>query len=217
MDIEKIRIRQSLVIPFFLLAIMWLVKIIEWQFSISFSSFGVRPLQVSGLPGILFSPLLHADFKHLFSNSLPFLFLGGMLYYFYKEAATPVLLLSWVFTGLLVWLMARRSVHIGASGVVYALATFHFVSGLIRRNPGLMAVSMLVIFLYGSMVWGIFPQFFPGQNISWESHLSGILTGLVFALWFKDIGPQKIEYHWDDDDDTESANPEEMSDSISDH
>lgn len=206
MDQEKRKIINSLVIPFFLLALMWLVKIVEWQFDVSFSAWGVRPLSPQGLIGIITSPLLHADFKHLFSNSVPFLFLGAMLYYFYREVANTVLILSWLFTGLLVWLMGRFSVHIGASGVVYALAAFHLTSGLIRRNTGLMAVTLLITFLYGSMVWGVFPQLFPGQNISWESHLSGIVSGVVFAVWFRRSGPQKVEYVWDDDDDDEEDN-----------
>lgn len=201
MDAEKKKIVQSLIVPGALLALMWLIKIIEWQTKTSFAAWGLRPLTVDGLLGIATAPMLHSDFKHLFSNSIPFLFLGSMLYYFYKEAANAVMILSWVFTGFLVWLMARHSTHIGASGVVYALAAFHFTSGLIRRNPGLMAVTLLITFLYGSMVWGIFPQFFPGQNISWESHLSGMISGLIFAIWFRNIGPQKVEYVWSDDED----------------
>lgn len=203
MDTEKKKVLESMTIPGILLALMWLVKITEWQLGISFAHWGIRPLNTEGLTGIILSPLLHANFKHLFSNSVPFLFLGSMLYLFYPRVANAVMILSWIFTGLLVWLMARFSTHIGASGVVYALAAFHFMSGLIKRNPGLMALTLLVTFLYGSMVWGIFPQFFPGQNISWESHLCGIITGLIAAFWFRHEGPQKVEYNWDDDDDNE--------------
>lgn len=201
MEAEKRKILRSLTIPLILLIVMWLVKLIEWQFHAAFYSYGISPLTTRGLVGVFAAPFLHSDFSHLASNSVPFLFLAAMLYYFYREAANTVLVLSWLFTGVLVWLMARQSVHIGASGVVYALATFHFVSGLIRRNPGLMAVSLLITFLYGGMVWGIFPQFFPGQNISWESHLSGIVSGLIAAVWFRGEGPQRVEYQWDDEED----------------
>ena len=99
------------------------------------------------------------------------------------------------------------SYHIGASGVVYALASFHFFSGLIRREPRLMAFTLLVVFLYGGMVWGVFPDFFPTKNISWESHLMGLLAGLILAFYYRSSGPQRPRYDWADDDTDETGYP----------
>jgi len=113
----------------------------------------------------------------------------------------PIFFLCWLVTGLWVWIFAvDTGTHIGASGVVYALATFHFTGGLLRREPRMMAFSLLVVFLYGGLVWGISPDFFPGKNISWQSHLLGGVAGIVIAFAFRSEGPQKKVYEWDEDD-----------------
>lgn len=163
----------------------------------SLGGWGILPLQVQGLPGILLAPLVHASFEHLFSNIIPFFFMTLLLFYFYEEIAWQVLIYSWIFTGILVWLGARESYHIGASGVVYSLAAFHVLSGIIRKNTRLLSISLLMVFLYGGMIWGIFPDFFPGKNISWESHLSGLVTGIILAIYYRKRGPQAPVYSWD--------------------
>ncbi len=161
------------------------------------------PLKAEGLKGILFAPLIHGSIEHLVSNSVPLFLLSAALFYYYRPKAWQIIILSWLMTGLWVWLFARgRSYHIGASGVVYALASFHFVSGIIRREPKLAAFSLLITFLYGSLVWGIFPGFAVKERISWESHLMGGIAGLVLAFFYKDTGPQKPKY-WDDEEDDE--------------
>jgi membrane associated rhomboid family serine protease len=198
---EKARLIKSAIYPAILIGIFWAIKIFETISGLSFARFGILPLQSDGLYGIICAPLLHADFAHLAANSVPFFVLSSALFYFYREIAFRVLALSWLLTGFWVWCFARGgSYHIGASGVVYALATFHFVSGLIRREPKLMAFTLLVVFLYGSMVWGVFPDFFPTKNISWESHLMGFIAGLILAVYYRHTGPQRPVYAWDDDD-----------------
>lgn len=202
---EKRRILTSISISAAIVAVMWVVKAVEMIANISVSFLGILPIQAKGLPGILFSPLIHADLAHLTANSAPFFILTAALFYYYKSDAIRILIYSWLITGLWVWLFARgNAVHIGASGVVYALAAFHFVSGVIRREPRLMAFSLLVAFLYGSMVWGVFPEFFPERNISWESHLMGFLAGTVLAFFFKHSGPQPKVYLWPEEDDEET-------------
>lgn len=202
MQDEKKRLSNALVLSFILIALPWLVKVAELSFSVSFARFGILPLKTAGLPGILLSPLIHSDLAHLAANSAPLFLLGAALFYFYRKFSFQILATSWLLTGVFVWLFARgNSYHIGASGVVYALATFHFVSGIIRREPRLMAFSLLVTFLYGSLVWGIFPEFFPEKNISWESHLMGIVTGLILSYAFRNDGPQAKKYEWPEDDD----------------
>jgi membrane associated rhomboid family serine protease len=108
------------------------------------------------------------------------------LFYFYRPVAFRVFFLTWIITGILVWLGGRSSYHIGASGLIYGFASFLFFSGIIRNNINLMAISLLVVFLYGGLVWGILPY---DYKISWESHLFGALTGLALAITYRNYGP----------------------------
>lgn len=214
MQEEKRRLIIASAIFGCVIALLWAIKAFELISGFSLSHFGLLPLQVKGLTGILFSPLLHADVAHVAANSVPLFLLGSALMYYYRSDAWKIFIYSWLMTGLFVWLFARgNSYHIGASGVVYALAAFHFVSGIIRREPRLMAFSMLVIFLYGSMVWGVFPELFPEKNISWESHLMGFISGVILAFAYRTSGPQEKKYEWPEDDDDnnrewEQDNPE---------
>ncbi len=197
----------SMIIPGIFVFLMWLVKIIEVLFDIDLSQFGIYPLTTKGLSGILFSPFIHADFKHLFNNSLPLFCLSVALFYFYSEIALKVFIWTFFLTGSLVWIAGREAWHIGASGLVYGLASFLFFSGIIRRHFRLIALSLLVVFLYGSMVWGIFPDVY--KNVSWESHMLGFVSGVALALWFRNEGPQRPLNEWmDEDDESEPGNLE---------
>jgi membrane associated rhomboid family serine protease len=202
MQEEQRRIIRSLVIPGIFVLVMWLVKIFEIIFNTDLSGYGLAPLQWKGLIGILTAPFLHANFSHLSANTFPFFFLLGMLFFFYKQIAWRTLILIWIFTGLWIWVFARQdSVHIGASGVVYGLASFLFFSGILRRDTKLMAITLLIAFLYGGLVWGVFPQLFPHQPISWESHLMGLLAGMILAFYYRKSGPQRKTYEWEDEND----------------
>jgi membrane associated rhomboid family serine protease len=192
----------SMFIPGIFVSLMWLVKISEVLFDINFSSLGIYPLTAKGLAGILFSPFIHADFNHLFNNSLPFFFLATALFYFYSEVALKVFGWTYFLTGIFVWLAGREAWHIGASGLVYGLASFLFFSGILRKHFRLIALSLLIVFLYGSMVWGIFPDVY--KNVSWESHMLGFFSGLILALWYRNEGPQHPGYEWMNDDDEEN-------------
>ena len=205
---EKKRLLYSLVIPFLFVFFLWVVKTFEVLAETDLAFLGVYPLKWQGMIGIITSPLIHADFAHLISNSIPLLILGGSLFYFYKDIAFRVMALIYVVTGIWTWVFAREAYHIGASGLVYGLASFLFISGLVRRNNSLMALALIIAFLYGSMVWGVFPEFFPEKNISWESHLMGIIAGAVLAVYYRKEGPQRKIYEWEedeeDDDDTDN-------------
>ena len=205
-DVKKIL--SSFGYPFIFLMLLWSIKISEIIFKVDFSSYGVVPLKINGLPGIITAPLIHGDIRHLTANSIPLFFLGSCLVFFYKELSSRVFFLIYLITGVWVWFFARSGCHIGASGIVYGLASFLFLSGVLRREPKVMAVSMLVIFLYGSMVWGVFPELFPEMNISWESHLMGIIAGFVLAIYYKKQGPQRVKYDWDDEEDEEEEESE---------
>lgn len=188
----------SMMIPGIFVFLMWLVKLVEVLFGFDFSDLGIYPMTAGGLPGILLSPLIHADFNHLFNNSIPLFFLSVALFYFYSEVATKIFILNYLITGSLVWLAGRDAWHIGASGLVYGLASFLFFSGIIRRYFRLIALSLLVVFLYGEMVWGIFPGIY--KNVSWESHMLGFFSGIVLAIWFRNEGPQQPVYEWMDEE-----------------
>jgi len=184
----------SIIIPATFVFLMWFVKITEILFEADFSFLGIYPLSLKGLPGILFSPFIHGDFKHLYSNTIPLLFLGTVLFYFYSEPALKIWFWNYFLTGFLVWLTGRAAWHIGASGLVYGLTAFLFFSGIIRRYYRLAALSLLVVFLYGSMVWGMFPGFY--RDVSWESHMMGFLSGIILAIYYRHEGPQRPVYKW---------------------
>lgn len=203
-DFYRKKLLLSTIIPGILVFVMWLVKIIEVLFGLDLANLGIYPLTKRGLPGIIFSPFIHADFNHLFNNTLPLFFLSVALFYFYSEVAFRVFFSTYFLTGFMVWLGGRAGWHIGASGLVYGLASFLFFSGIIRRHFRLIALSLLIVFLYGSMVWGIFPGVY--KNVSWESHMLGFFSGAILAVWYRNEGPQRPVYEWMEKDDPEDDN-----------
>ncbi len=197
---EKAKIINSILIPTFFVILLWVIKLAEIIFHLDLAVYGIMPLKASGLIGIIAAPLIHGDIAHLSANSVPIWVLMATLLYFYRPIAWKVFLLIYFITGLWVWFWARESYHIGASGVVYGLATFLFLSGIFRKENRLMAISLFIIFTYGSLVWGIFPQLFPHKNISWESHLMGIVAGVVIAFFYRNEGPQRSKFTWELED-----------------
>lgn len=204
-NIEYKRLILSLVPPGIFLLLIWMVKIVEIIEGADWYYLGIFPGKISGLKGILLSPFIHSNFSHLVNNSVPFLLLLTAIYYFYQKVAWRVFFYSYFLTGILVWAFARPSYHIGASGLVYSFAAFLFTSGIIRRNINLMAISLLVIFLYGSMVWGIFPYL---PEMSWESHLIGSTIGAILAILFRHEGPGPTKFTSDLEDDDEDDEEE---------
>jgi membrane associated rhomboid family serine protease len=184
---------KVIAIPFLALFIIWFVYFIEIKFGFNFNKYGIYPKNILGLRGILFSPFIHSNVKHLLSNSVPLAVMLGSLYYFYYKIANKVLILGILISGLITWFIARPSFHIGASGVVYLLVSFIFFSGIFRKYYRLIALSLTVVFLYGSMVWYMLPV---EERISWEGHLAGFITGFALAIVFKNIGPQSEKFHF---------------------
>lgn len=205
-DFEKRRLLLSMLIPFLMVCCMWLVMGLEALFETDLYFLGIFPLRASSLAGIFTSPFIHAGLRHLFNNTIPLFVMGTALFYFYPQVSFRVLFWLFLLTGLAVWLTGRPSWHIGASGIVYGLASFLFVSGIIRRHIPLMGLSLLVAFLYGEMVWGIFPGFRP--NISWESHMLGAVAGLLLAVWYRAEGPQRPVPFYEKEEE-EQGDPEE--------
>ncbi|MBN2349975.1 MAG: rhomboid family intramembrane serine protease [Bacteroidales bacterium] len=207
---EKKRVYLSLVFPALFLVLIWIIYGIGIYLQTDLSFLGIFPLNVKSLPGILTSPFIHADIRHLVNNSVPVFVLSWGLFYFYNKIAYKVFFLIYFMTGLWVWFGARHAYHIGASGIIYGLGAFIFFSGIIRKNINLLAISLLVTFLYGSMVWGIFPY---KQEISWESHLLGGIAGFILAIYFRNEGPASTIDKWKqqepEEDEEENYHPDD--------
>ncbi|WP_297090660.1 rhomboid family intramembrane serine protease [uncultured Draconibacterium sp.] len=202
MEVEKKIFFHSLLFPAIFVLLLWIVKIIEQTAGLSFVKFGIYPRHVNGLQGILFSPFIHSDFSHLISNSLPFFILGFMLVYFYRRISYRIFFLLYILSGISTWFMGREAWHIGASGVVYALAAFHFVSGIIRSDVRLLTLSVVVVFLYGGLVWGLLPI---RPEISWEGHLSGAIFGVALAFYYRKYIIRREKFDWEDEPDEEEV------------
>ena len=182
------------------LIIIWSVKIFEIVFDYDFTEYGVLPRKFNGLTGILFSPLIHSDVNHLLSNSLPVIILCLLIFNFYSQIAKKILIYLYFISGLWLWCIGRESFHIGASGLIYAMASFLFFSGILRKNSQLSAVALLVIFIYGGLFWGLFPIH---KNVSWEGHLTGFIAGILVSFIFRKDGPKRKKYNWEIEEDLE--------------
>ena len=198
--IEKKRMRIAFVPTIVLVCLLWLIYILDSSLTLQLYQYGVYPLKMKGLPGVFLSPLIHHSAKHLLSNTLPLLVLMWCLYYFYSAIAHKTFLLLWLLSGLLTWTIGREAWHIGISGVIYSLSFFLFFSGIFRRHIPLIAISLIVAFLYGSTVWNMMPwSIYLDANVSWEGHLAGGISGLIIALIFYKHGPQKPQKNWIDE------------------
>lgn len=190
---------KSVKVPLYLLALMWIVHIFQAVTTIDLAYLGLYPRVPFGLRGVFFAPFLHGDFQHLISNSVPFFVLTTMVFFFYRRVATKSFIMMYLLTGIAVWIFGRSVFHIGASGVVYALAGFMIFSGFFRRNIKAIILALIVVFLYGGMIWGVLP-IQPG--VSWESHLLGAIVGVITAYWYKeDIEADEVKktYSWENE------------------
>ena len=205
-DIENKKIStNTFIFPTFLILIISMVKMIELKTGSNWAHLGVEPKNISGLKGIFLSPFIHGSVKHLFNNILPLFFLLSAMIHFYDKLSYLIYIIIHIASGCLLWLIGREVFHIGASGIIYGLASFMFFSGIFRRNTQLLAFSLLITFLYGSMVWGIFPETVK-KGVSWEGHLSGAIIGFILSITLLKRGPQKKKYDWDDEDNEDSEN-----------
>lgn len=180
--------------PLLFVFIAWFVFWIETRFKLNLNYLGIYPKKIDGLRGIIFSPFIHSSLKHLFNNSIPLLVLGTALFYFYRNIRWKLFFLGFVFTGLLTWLIGRPALHIGGSGILYMLASFLFFKGILSKQYQLTALALVVVFLYGGLLWYLFPI---DPTISWEGHLSGFLVGFVLALIFKKNPIENKKFEWE--------------------
>ena len=199
---KKYRLLKTAKFPLIFIIIIWAVKLIELSLETTIVEYGVLPRKLSGIKGIIFSPFIHKDIKHLLNNSVPILILGSSLCFFYKKNYKIIFALLFIMSGVFLWCLGRMNLHIGASGIVYALASFIFFSGIISKNKNLSALSLIVIFIYGSLFWGLFPTH---QEISWEGHLSGFISGMILSWFFRKDLPKRKKYQWEIDEEIEES------------
>ena len=182
--------------PILFVILIWLIFWIEFRFNVDLKSFGIQPRKIEGIYGIMLSPFLHLSLEHLINNSIPLFLLSSAIFFFYRNISWKIIFLGIFLSGLLTWIIGRDSTHIGASGLIYVLISFIFFKGIISKNFNLMALSLIVVFIYGGTIWYIFPI---KENISWEGHLSGFIVGIILALLFKKNIPINKVYKWENE------------------
>ncbi|RKE90966.1 rhomboid family intramembrane serine protease [Ichthyenterobacterium magnum] len=190
--------------PIAFVMIIWIVFWMQVRFFHSIKSFGIYPQKLEGLSGIIFSPFIHGDIQHLYHNTIPLFVLSTALFYFYRKISWKVLIYGILLSGFITWCIGRPANHIGASGLIYVLVSFIFFKGIFAKHYRLIALSLMVIFLYGSMIWYVFPV---KEGISWEGHLGGLITGFVFALIFRKSIAKPKQYVWQQPDYNEEDDP----------
>ncbi len=200
---EKKHLYLSIFMPMVFIAIIWIVKLFEYTTGINLTEYGLLPRHASGLRGIILSPLIHGDWNHLISNTIPFFVLSFLMLFNYRRVAFKAFVFIYLASGVLVWIFGRENYHIGASGLVYGMAFFIFFSGVFRKNIQSIALSLLIVFIYGSIVWGILPI---DVKISWEGHLMGALCGFLSAFYFRKVDlPKELVLEDDEDDEDDDS------------
>jgi membrane associated rhomboid family serine protease len=191
---EEKLLLQNFIPPLLFVMLLWVIKGVEVGYHLHFSRYGLMPRNIDALTGIISFPLVHGDWEHLISNSAGLLVLGFLLFTFHRDIAYCVVLQIWLLHAVWLWLGGRANYHIGASGIIYGLAAFLFFTGVFKKEKSTMTISLLVVFLYGSMVWGLMPFL---QGISWEGHLFGGAAGLLMAWYYRKTGVQRPVYDWE--------------------
>ena len=207
-ELEKKHFLNSIFKSIIIVSTLWIAFLFNDIFDLQWNEYGLHPRDPEALFGIFTMPFLHGDLSHLFSNSIPLLVLLFSIFYFFHKKAGLILMMTWFLSGLLTWFIGTEGVHVGASGMVYALAFFLVTISIIKQEIKLMAYSLIIIFLYGSIVWGFFPQLFPDKHISWEGHLAGTITGIVLAFFYRNEGPVKKVYFEEEEEEEEEAEEE---------
>lgn len=179
----------TVLIPFLFVLFMWVVNIFQFVFGMSLIQLGIYPREKYALIGIFTAPIIHGSWEHLISNSLPIFILGTILFVTYNRIGIFIWVLIHILTGFFVWLFARESFHVGASGIVYGVASFLFFSGWFRLDARAIAIALIVTIMYGGLVWGVLPI---QAGVSWESHLIGGIVGAVLAYIFRNSDRKEI-------------------------
>ena len=200
---DVVRLKRAFLTTFFFTLLLWIIEVLKYFFNLDTFQLGVHPQSYLGLMGVVTAPLVHASFEHLISNTPALLILGTALLFGYPRSCWLVLFAVWFIAELGVWFTARPVYHFGASGLTYGFMSFIFIIGLLRRDRLAITLSLLVFFLYGTMIWGIFPHQ-PG--VSFETHLWGAGLGVVCAVLFRNFDPSPTtkRYSWEDENENEN-------------
>lgn len=202
---ERNKFINAIFYPTIFVVVISLIHFVQYAFDFNWYQYGIYPKEISGLKGIVTSVFIHGDFNHLFNNAIPILILGSSLFYFYKPIAIKIVVWIVLMGGFWTWITAREAYHVGASGLIYGLFSFLLVSGFIRLNKQLIALSFIVVLVYGSMVWGIFPI---KLEISFEAHLWGFISGVVLAIFYRKEGLQKEIFVWKEEAEEDDSEDE---------
>ncbi len=168
-------------------ALLYLVEIVDQLSGHALDRNGIRPLEADGLKGILFAPLLHADWGHLLANTGPALVLGFLVTLAGLARFVWATAIIWIVGGLGTWLLGDLdgcpldTNHIGASGLVFGWLAFLVVFGWLTGHLWWIGVSLVVLFVYGGILWGAVPSLSGCGGVSWQGHLSGAVAGVLAA------------------------------------
>lgn len=162
----------------FFIAAIWVVEAMNFFFGRGFTSLGIFPRQADGLIGIPLAPLLHANFWHAASNTLPLLILGGLVLIGGRKRFWTITIGIVLLGGFLVWILGRSALHVGASGLIFGYFGALLTLAYLQRSLLSTAIACVTMFLYGGMLWGILPL---RSYISFEGHLFGLVAGAVMA------------------------------------
>ncbi|KZS73449.1 rhomboid family intramembrane serine protease [Mycobacterium kansasii] len=168
-------------------ALLYLVELIDQLTRHSLDVNGIRPLKTDGLWGIVFAPLLHANWAHLMANTIPLLVLGFLMTLAGLSRFVWATVIVWILGGFGTWLIGNvgsscgPTDHIGASGLIFGWLTFLLVFGLFVRKVWDIVIGLVVLFFYGGVLLGAFPRLGMCGGVSWQGHLCGALAGVVAA------------------------------------
>lgn len=213
---EKKKIYYAVFFPAVICFLVILVFLFERGMDLDFTGGGVFPREPKTMINIFTMPFIHADWSHLLNNIISFFVLSTSLYYFYNEIANKILILSVILSGLFLWVIGRESWHIGLSGVIFSFTFFLFFSGVIRKHVPLIAIALIVVFLYGNNVWHLFP-WQKSDPVSWEGHLTGAISGLILSVVYRKQGPQKPPPIWNEDEENDENDEWMLSDNNNDN
>ena len=189
--------------PILFVLLIWITFWAELRLGLNLKTYGIYPRELNGLIGIFTSVFIHGSLSHLYNNTIPLFVLAICLFYFYRPVAWKVTIFGIFLSGFITWIIGKSAFHIGSSSLIYVFMSFLLFKGLISKHYRLIALSFIIVFFYGGMIWYIFPV---KAKMSWEGHLSGFITGLVFAFLYKTT-PLVETYSWEEEEYDKTEDP----------